>query len=217
MLVGVVCLIGNSCTHSPYVLPQNLRTGDPNICFESDILPIFISNCAKSGCHDAASHRSGYDLTSYTSIMKKGIIPGNPAASKIWQSVAIPGTGVEVMPAEAPGLNATSLNLLRRWIETGAVDSGACYSICDSNNFTYRGGIAPMMQKYCTGCHNSTSAPGGSLTDYASVKNAAVDGRLLGDIQHLAGYNAMPQGGLQLSACQVAQVKKWVAAGAQNN
>lgn len=221
LLAGITfistCIIANSCTHAPYVLPVNQRTGDPSICFERDILPIFISNCAKSGCHDAASHESGYSLDNYANIMKKGIVPGNVAASRIWESVAIKEFGIEPMPQGAPGLSAADLYLLRRWIETGAVDSGACNSTCDSNNASYSTGIQPLMQRYCTGCHNSTSAPGGSLTDYASVREAAVNGNMIGNISHLPGYNPMPTTGVMLTTCEIAQVKKWVAAGAQNN
>ena len=199
------------------MLPVSQRTGDPSICFERDILPIFISNCAKSGCHDASSHRGGYLLDNYSNIMKKGIVPGNTAASRIWESVAIKEFGLEPMPQEAPGLSANDLFLLRRWIETGAVDSGACSSTCDSNNINYSTGIQPLMQRYCTGCHNSPSATGGSLIDYASVKDAAVNGRLIGNISHLPGYNPMPTTGVKLTDCEIAQVKKWVAAGALNN
>ena len=215
LIIGAGLAI-NSCTHAPYVLPENMRTGDPTICFETDILPIFVSNCAKSGCHDAGAHKGGYQLDSYTNVMKKGIIPGNIAASVIWESIAIKTFNVEFMPRGASALNSTQLDKIKRWIQTGAIDSGACNATCDSNNFTYSGGIAPLVQTYCTGCHSSSSAAGGSLMDYASVQNAAVNGRMLGDIQHQSGYNAMPPG-ITLSDCQVAQVRKWVAAGAPNN
>ena len=205
-----------SCTHDPYVMPVAQRTGDPSICFENDILPIFVSTCATNGCHSASAHKSGYTLDSYTNIMKKGIVPGNSAASVIWQSIYIHPFGVTVMPAGGYALNNTQKFLIKRWIETGAIDSGACSATCDSNNITYSGGIAPLIDKYCTGCHNSASAPGGSLLDYNSVQAAAVTGRMLGDIQHLSGYNAMPPG-ITLSNCQLTQVRKWVAAGALNN
>ncbi len=100
----------------------------------------------------------------------------------------------------------------------GAIDTGGCSSnVCDTNSFTYSGAIAPLMQVYCTGCHNATSAPGGSLADYNSVRVAAVNGNMIGDISHLSGYNAMPQGGAKLAECQILQIKKWVAAGAPNN
>lgn len=208
--------IFNSCVHAPYVLPQSQRTGDPNICFERDILPIFQSNCAKSGCHD--SHGAGgYRLDNYQDIVRKGIVAGNPAASKIWASINYE-TGENLMPKGAGRLSDADQAMIREWIATGAIDSGACStSNCDTNNYTYSGTIAPMVQLYCTGCHNSSSAPGGSLTDFASVYQAAVFGKLLGDINHLSGYNQMPLGGNQLSSCQLTQFQKWVAAGAPDN
>ena len=208
-------LFTNSCVHAPYVMPVSQRTGDPGICFESDILPIFVSNCAKSGCHDAQTRAGDYVLDNYQDIVSRGIVPGNVAASKIWESVTTGGEEGK-MPVGATALNATQLDLLRRWISTGAIDGGACAAACDSNNFTYSGAIAPLMNNYCVGCHNSVAAPGGSLTDYNSVRTAAVNGRLIGNIMHTAGYNAMPPG-YQLSDCQVAQVKKWVDAGGPNN
>ncbi len=207
----------NACVHAPYVLPTTQRTNDPAICFERDILPIFVSNCAKSGCHDAQSHKSGYQLDSYAGIIKKGIVPGNAAASSIWESIAITADEDEKMPQNAPPLSTAQLDLIKRWIAYGAVDGGACTSTCDTGSFTYSGVIAPMMQSYCVGCHSSSAAAGGSLADYSSVKNAAVNGRLIGNISHLPGYNPMPSASLQLSDCQVTQVKKWVAAGALNN
>jgi hypothetical protein len=207
----------NSCVHQPYVLPVSQQTGDPDICFERDILPIFQSNCAKSGCHDAASHEDGYVLDNYANIRSKGIVPGNPAASKIYRSITTE-TGEDFMPRNAPALSEANVLLIKRWIQGGAIDSGACATTtCDTNSFTYSGTIAPMMQQYCTGCHNSASAPGGSLMDHASVKNAAVYGNLIGDISHAASYNPMPKGGAKLLDCKITQMKKWVAAGAPNN
>jgi len=214
---GFGAMIINSCSHAPYVLPMNLRTSAPGICFETDVLPVFISNCAKSGCHDANSHKGGYVLDNYQDIVKKGIVPGNSAASVIWESVAISTFDVKKMPENAPGLSAGQLDVIKQWIVAGAVDSGSCSNNCDSNNFTYSGAIAPMIALYCVGCHNSTGAAGGSLEDYNSVYAAAINGKLTGDISHLAGYNAMPLGGLQLSDCEIAQVTRWVAAGAPDN
>ena len=220
IILTIICgsIIMNSCVHQPYVLPENLRTGDPTICFERDVLPIFQTNCAKSGCHDGDSHKGGYKLDTYQDVIKKGIVPGNPAASKIWESVSMKIFDVEFMPIGAPALTASELDVIRRWITTGAIDSGACNtSNCDTTNYTYSGVIAPLMQTHCTGCHNSPSSAGGNLTDYNDVMNAAVNGRLIGDISHMTGYNAMPLGGIILEDCQITQVKKWVAAGALNN
>ncbi len=222
MLIVVAAMVSgsvmvNSCVHQPYALPETQRTGDPGICFERDILPIFQSNCAKSGCHDASSHRRGLVLDNYNNIVKEGIVPGNLPASKIWEVIAIKEGG-ERMPKNGQPLSADALDKIKRWIIGGAIDTGGCNAVaCDTNSFTYGGVIAPLMQTYCISCHSSSSAPGGSLTDYNSVKTAAVSGNMIPNISHTPGYNPMPQGSIKLSDCQVTQVKKWVAAGALND
>src|ERR1043165_3349153 len=66
-------------------------TEDTSLCFERDILPIFLSNCAKSGCHDAASHEEGYILDSYNNIMNTGdddgIVPFDAYESEIYEAI----------------------------------------------------------------------------------------------------------------------------------
>src|SRR5687767_12711772 len=59
--------------------------GSSLVCFESQVLPIFQSNCAKSGCHDAASHQDGYVFDSYANIVRKDVRPFNAANSKVYK------------------------------------------------------------------------------------------------------------------------------------
>lgn len=218
LIVAGIIVFMNSCSHSPYVMPASMRTTDPNICFERDVLPIFVSNCAMSGCHAGGNRDGGYNFNSYQEIMRRGIVPGNAAASKVWEAIAMNIFGVSHMPKGRADLSTDQLNVIRRWIETGALDSGACsVTNCDTTQFTYSGTIAPMMHLYCVGCHNSPSAQGGSLADYNSVVAAVNGGKLVGNISHLPGYNAMPAAGLKLSDCQITQVKEWIAAGMPDN
>jgi hypothetical protein len=218
--ISVMAIMGvtgtNSCVHQPYVVPDSLITPDTSICFERDILPVFQSNCAMSGCHNAGSAEDGYVLDNYANIVRKGITPGNAAGSKIWKSIAIE-TGDDRMPRNAAPLPAATQDLIKRWINAGAKNGGSCTTACDTNAYAYSTTIAPMMQTYCTGCHSSASSAGGSLMDHASVKNAAVNGNLINCVSHTTGYSAMPQGGSKLSDCKITQIKKWVAAGALNN
>ena len=71
-LIAVFAFVGvwgmQSCQHE--------QMGDPNaaICFERDILPIFNSKCAMSGCHDAGTAAEGYDLSNYKKIISDGIV-----------------------------------------------------------------------------------------------------------------------------------------------
>ncbi len=217
--ISVVAILGvtgtNSCVHQPYAVPDSLITPDTTICFERDILPVFQSNCAMSGCHNAGYAEDGYVLDNYANVVRKGIVPGNAPGSKIWKSIALE-TGDDRMPRNAAPLPAATQDLIKRWINAGAKNGGGCTTACDTNTYTYSTIIAPMMQTYCIGCHSSSSADG-SLTDYASVKNAAVNGNLINCVSHTTGYSAMPQGGSKLSDCKITQIKKWVAAGALNN
>src|SRR5690349_8075119 len=90
LLIAVALIIGGSCVHKSTIEPAGNTTtgtggtgdttngggggtnsGDTALCFERDILPIFQSNCAKSGCHDAASAQDGYVFTSYQTITAK--------------------------------------------------------------------------------------------------------------------------------------------------
>lgn len=212
----IVLIVPVSCQHKAYVVPVAQRTGDPTLCFDSDILPIFISQCAKAGCHDAGEHEKGYVLDSYDNIIKKGIAPGNAIGSKIYQSVM--GYTEKRMPEDAPPLSAEQITLIKRWIDAGAIKDANCSLPCDSNNFAYSTGVKPLMEKYCTGCHSGSSPQGNlSLNSYDAVKNAVLNKNLVKCVNYETGYNAMPKGGLHLSTCQVRQIEKWVAANMPNN
>jgi len=56
------------------------------ICFERDVLPIFQSSCAMSGCHDAGTAKHGYVFNSYSGIMR-AITPGNLGESDIYEMI----------------------------------------------------------------------------------------------------------------------------------
>lgn len=106
---------------------------------------------------------------------------------------------------------------IAKWINEGAKNTIKCDCNCDSTQFTYAIAIAPLMSNYCVGCHSLTSLGGNiDLSTYNGVKSAVTNNRLEGSIRHSPGFSAMPKGG-KLSECQITQVSKWIAAGAQNN
>ena len=53
------------------------------VYFTNTILPLIISNCASAHCHDAISHHSGHNLTTYAGI-RAIVSPGNPSSSKLY-------------------------------------------------------------------------------------------------------------------------------------
>ncbi|WP_375437601.1 hypothetical protein [uncultured Hymenobacter sp.] len=89
---------------------------------------------------------------------------------------------------------------------------------CNTADVTYALTVAPLLQKNCTSCHNSSFANGAvNLSSYAQVRTVALSGRLIGAVNHEAGYSPMPKGGTKLAECDISQLRKWVTEGAANN
>lgn len=191
----------------------NNAKGAP-ICFESDVLPIFQSSCAKSGCHDAKSHKEGLVLDSYRHIMQgEGIVPGQPFQSEIFQKIY----SGEMPPKGNTPLTDAQMKIIGKWIKQGAQNTTNCAG-CDTTQFTYSNTISVIFQTNCTGCHSGKNASGGiDLSTYAGAQVVALNGRLVGAVTHAPGYVPMPQGAPMLSDCNITEIEKWVAAGAPNN
>ncbi len=239
LLSAIIVIIGfYACSHPPFapathathdtlnanttvvIPPDTTHTPEPvdtSVCFQRDILPIFLGSCAMSGCHSAASRKDGYTLTTYATITAKGLVKGNAASSKLY--TVCKNNSMPQNPIAK--LDSTQLSLLKRWINNGANNDTNCAVNCDTTKYTYSGAIAPMMKTYCTSCHataSAASAGGGIILDtYAAILVQAQNGKLLGDISHNTGFNYMPLGGAKLSDCKITQVSKWIAAGAPNN
>lgn len=218
---GAAILI--SCVHSPLLDPggeivdPDPTTGCTNagqVCFESSVLPIFVSSCARSGCHDARSGREGYVLDTYANITRRGITPGNASNSKLYKVLF--ESGEDRMPPDG-SLTQAQKDSIKLWINQGAKNTTNCSCFCDTTQFTYSASIKLILQNACVGCHKSGSLGGGiNLSSYADVKTQVDNGRLLGSILHTSGYTAMPQGGT-LPECEITKIEKWVTGGAPNN
>lgn len=212
-----------SCVHDPFLDPNDLNDGKPStpgcttggqVCFESNVLPIFISSCAKPGCHDATTREEGYILDSYANIVKKGIKPGNPNDSKIYKVLF--EDGEDRMPPDDE-LTQAEKDSIKVWIQQGAKNTTNCACTCDESQFTYQLAVKPILDKACVGCHKPGTLNGDiDLSDYAHVKIVADNGSLLGVIKHIVGFVPMPQG-TKLSDCEITKIDRWVQAGASNN
>lgn len=193
---------------------QHEQMGDRNaaICFERDILPIFNSKCAMSGCHDAGTAAEGYDLSNYSKIVGDGIVKGKPGKSEIYEEIE----DGEMPPKGYPKLSATEKQLIYDWIADGAKNGINCAVKCDSTISGFASAVQPIMTKYCVGCHAYPNASAQvDLSGYIGVKNAINQG-LLKSIDH-SGYYPMPKGGAKLSDCEINQVRKWIQRGAPND
>lgn len=221
LLIGIFIITG-SCIHEP-ILGELSTDGEtstsecvPNdgVCFESSVLPIFVSQCAQSGCHDSKSKEEGYILDSYSNIIKKGISPGNATGSKLYKVLF--ETGEDRMPPNG-SLSLAQKDSIAAWINEGAKNTKNCNCFCDSTQYSYLAIIKPMLDNNCVGCHKPGSLGGNiDLSTYTVTETQALNGKLVGSVSHTVGYSPMPQGG-KLSDCEITQIKMWVEEGALNN
>lgn len=203
-VIAMLIFIGLSFSTCTYELST------PDVCFQENVLPVFISNCTMANCHNSANGEE-YDLTTYEGIMK-GITPKHPYQSEIYNEIR--GNHPSMPPVNK--LSAKDVNYIKVWIKMGAENSSDC-SICDSSNYSYSGRIQPLLATWCLGCHSGAAAGGGyNFSTYTGVLPAVSNTKLLGSLQHLSGYKPMPQNS-QLSSCDLNAIEKWVNAGTPNN
>jgi len=209
-----------ACTHEPVLLAEEEKpvvpgcTTNGEVCFESNVLPIFIASCARSGCHDATTREEDLVLDTYTHIVREGIVPGDAEESKLYKVLF--ETGEDQMPPDAP-LTQAQKDSIRLWINQGAKNTVDCACACNTSSFAYGAVIEPILANKCVGCHKPGYLGGGiNLVGYSNVKVQADNGFLAGVITHAGGYLPMPQGG-KLPECEIGLILQWIAAGAPNN
>lgn len=183
------------------------------VYFQQTILPLITSNCAMSGCHDAISHKEGVILTDYAHIRAYSSAT-NPTASSLYRSVV---NGY--MPPKAPW-NSTQKATLLKWMQQGAKNNSCIASTvnCDTTAVSFSATVFPTLKTYCTGCHSGTTPSAGiDLNSHAAVKVYAANGKLMGSINHTAGYKPMPSSTSKLGSCEISQIKAWISEGTLNN
>jgi hypothetical protein len=192
------------------------------ICFVQDILPMMLSSCGVTSCHDAITHEEGYVFVDYETILEHGIVPFDPDDSEIYEKVTDTGDDLMPPPPREP-LTSTQISALREWIEKGAPNSDCPGNVCDTTGIiSFAAEVTPILKANCTGCHNSVLANGNvDLSSYSQVLTVAQTLRngtpvLVGAIRRMTGFVAMPLT-FTLDDCSVATIEKWVEEGAANN
>lgn len=212
------------CKHDSVAPPGNnpdLSSKDPchpdTVYFENDVLPLIVSSCATSGCHDAITAEEDVVLDNYKNIMKE-VKKGNAKKSELYKVLSESGDERMPPPPYASFTNQQK-QLIGDWIDQGAIEN-KCQGECDTTVFTFSGGIQPIINKYCVGCHNSNSKQGNvALHTYDLVKLSADDGSLLGSIKG-DGFELMPPGdpsSNRVPDCQITVIEKWIKNNAPND
>jgi hypothetical protein len=210
----------SSCRHDP-VFPSNMR----EVCFETEVLPVFLNSCAISGCHDGSGEQTPYN--NYVDI-SHGVIPGNPNGSQIYQSI-IKKFGETRMPPDKP-LSLGNRTIIRVWIEQGAKltlcqDSINKPPAAFSSKTCFTRDILPVLSSSCAmaNCHDAiTHAEGYIYASYSTTMNSVVPGnpagsRLYRVISATTGESRMPPSPLpRLAQAQIDSIAAWISRGALN-
>jgi hypothetical protein len=234
LIAGLTAAMIVACKHQPEltdVIDDSGGNGNPDtlivnpdpcdpdsVYFQTQVLPILVSNCAMEDCHDAITAEDGIQLDSYLALMNSDIVdPGDPGNSDFIE--VLTETGNDLMPPTDAGgpLSADQIALLTQWVAQGAVNN-SCTPDCDPTQFSYAVNLEPVIELACEGCHSGANPSGGvSLTNYNEVRATALDGSLMHSLFGTGGYSIMPDNTLGLPECNITQFQLWVNAGAPNN
>jgi hypothetical protein len=102
-----------SCTHDAKISDL------PEICFEGDVLPIFLNSCAISGCHNGQGE-SDLILNNYAGI-RHGVVPGSLNSSSIYKAITTT-MGENKMPPDQP-VSLENRTIIALWIQQGAKET----------------------------------------------------------------------------------------------
>jgi mono/diheme cytochrome c family protein len=199
--------------------PDEGHPCDPDtVYFQNEVLPLILSTCSTTGCHDKLTEDQDILLVDYASIIAYGEIePGDPEESKLFKVITDDDPDDRMPPPPKTPLNADQISKIRTWISQGAKDN-YCDESCDTTNVTFSGTVWPILETSCVGCHSGPAPQGGiNLSNYTNVVEVANTGKLYGAISHSQGYSPMPKNLPKLSDCKIEQVKIWIDDGTPNN
>ncbi len=184
------------------------------VCFNSEILPLYINYCGSAGCHNELSHRDGVITTTYGYIMN-GIKAKNPNGSEYYTII-----GDDMPPKSSPQMTADNKATILKWINQGALNT-LCTNTCDTTKYGYVNAVQTILANNCGGCHGTK--PGSAnvyLGDYASAKAYITANKTLfiNSINHsstLVASKRMPPSAKMID-CKITQIQKWIDAGYPN-
>jgi hypothetical protein len=170
------------------------------VCFNSDILPLYVSYCGSAGCHDATTH-------------KEGVIKAKNSSNSKYYTIINNG----MPPRGSAQMTTTQIALIKKWIDQGALNT-QCINVCDTTTYTYVGAIQTILANNCGGCHGTM--PGSLniyLGDYTSAKTYITTHKdlFLNSINYsstLTALQKMPPSAKMVD-CKIIQIQKWIQNG----
>lgn len=205
-------------------LPTQVRqTG--TVYFHNDIQKLMITKCAVdgykdnnnfAGCHTDFYKKAGVVLDTYSGVFNEVDDDFDPDKSDLYEALTDDEDPMPVVGSITPG----DANMLRDWITQGA-QNNKCNPCNDYVPGSFRDGVALILYKNCSGCHNEVSQQGGVIlfgpapTGPEDIDVTQVTSRALRILETLVGKKAsrMPKYIDPLFECEYDVIKKWVDEG----
>ncbi|MBC7820008.1 MAG: DUF1549 domain-containing protein [Planctomycetaceae bacterium] len=138
-------------TSTIYLMPQ--ARCDERTDFTKHIQPLLAKRCVS--CHGPEKQKAGLRLDLKGAVLKGGddlgpaIVPGKSRESPLFRVVAGLEEGLE-MPAEGEKLTAVEIELLKRWIDSGAEwpDDGSEKEDVFKSHWAFRPLVKPMVPAF---------------------------------------------------------------------
>lgn len=136
VLLALLGLVAAGCSdRGDPVTPEGNGPPGPGVSFAADVQPVLTASCALAGCHAGSKPQAGMslvagdapasiiDVTSTGYAPAKRVVPGDPAASVLYNKITDTGRFGGDMPPGPPALSANEIETIRVWIEEGAEDN----------------------------------------------------------------------------------------------
>ena len=92
-----------------------------SVSFVNDVLPVFVNSCNE--CHGGKQIKEGLDLRTYESVMAGSFNGTVIVAGDSAQSLLVELVTKGKMPKRGPKLTAEQIQIIRDWIDAGALNN----------------------------------------------------------------------------------------------
>ncbi len=98
-----------------------LMSSDSFKCYSRDIQAVLSGSCGMSNCHDAASHKGGYNYNTYAGTVAS-VRKGDARASRLYTAITQLDMNNRMPPPPQPTLTPGQILTIGQWINEGAPD-----------------------------------------------------------------------------------------------
>src|SRR6056297_1793218 len=175
----------------PAALPTAARAAD-TVDYRQDVKPILQEKCYS--CHGALKQEAGLRLETRALMVDKGgvVVPGEPAESYLLERIVAEGGERMPPPDEGAALLPDEIEILRRWIETGAAAPDEAVPVDPGDHWAFRPIVRPAVPEIPVPERAEGPSPAAPLKDAAPAAGSNPIDAFLATHRRQQGLQAQP-------------------------